>query len=145
MDPRGDFNSVTSDREKLGGAPVIPSSCSSFNACIDDCSLIDLGYLGPPFTWSRGELRERLDEVMSNSAWLSMYPSCYITHLPIPSSNHCGLWIRMDPDNIVIHNYFKFLGAWLDHPDFSNQISFSWIPSSSWNQNIERTSNNLRI
>lgn len=87
----GDFNVVTSDKEKLGSGPANPSSYASFNACIRDCNLLDLGFAGPPFTWSRGYLKERLDRVLCNDAWLSMFPESSVTHLPIPTSDHCGL------------------------------------------------------
>lgn len=52
----GDFNAIISNREKLGGAPPSQSSCISFSSCIDDCSLIDLGFSIPPILGKEGRL-----------------------------------------------------------------------------------------
>lgn len=140
----GDFNAIVSSREKQGGAPPVQSSCLSFNSCIEDCSLIDLGFSGPPFTWSRGEVKERLDRALGNSVWLNKFPDCSITNLPISSSDHFGLWIKPNSDSNRRHNYFKFNGAWLD-PDFPNQVNHSWTPSAPWNENIDNLTQNLKI
>lgn len=115
----GDFNVVTFDREKIGGGLANPSSRSSFNNCIQDCNLLDLGFAGPLFTWSIGDLRERLDIVLSNETWLSMFHDYSVTHLPIPTFDHCGLWLKTTR-NGNSRNNLKLLGSWFDHPDFSN-------------------------
>lgn len=41
-------------------------------------------------------------------------------------------------------NYFKFLGAWLDHADFDSIVQHSWCSSSTWNDNINRLTSNLK-
>lgn len=107
----GNFNDITSNRGKQGGAPPIQSSCLDFRNCIEDCNVIDLGFFGPPYTWSRGDVREILDRFLSNSAWLTASPSCSIIHLPILSFDHCGLWIRHNAESTRRSNYFKFLGS----------------------------------
>lgn len=40
-------------------------------------------------------------------------------------------------------NYFKFLGPWLDHPDFKVQVKNSRHLFVSWNENIMKTTFNL--
>lgn len=74
-----------------------------------------------------------------------MFPNSTVTHLPISSSDHCGLWLRL---SLVFvnqsRNYFKFLSPWIEHEDFENQVSTSWVPSDDWNVNISRMTTNLK-
>lgn len=97
----------------MGGAQFVSSSSNAFNSCIDDCNLIDLGFSGSMFTWSKGDLRERLDRAMSNEAWLNLFPSSSVTNRPIPSSDHSGIWWKLEPKESPRSNYFKFLGSCL--------------------------------
>ncbi|CAN1183102.1 hypothetical protein LINPERHAP2_LOCUS36348 [Linum perenne] len=62
----GDFNSMLSSQDKRGGAPFCWQSNLSFVDCCRECDLEDLGFVGPPFTWFRGLLKERLDRGVVN-------------------------------------------------------------------------------
>lgn len=143
----GDFNTVFYESEKTGGAPVNYASCMALASCLDDCNLVDMGFKGPPFTWSRGDLREKLGRAVCNSSWISSFADSSVVNLPLPSSDHCGIWIRSSA-NVSRRrdsNYFKFLGSWLDHPDFRVQLESSWRISFSWNDNITRLSKSLSV
>lgn len=48
----GDFNMVLNSDDKRGGRPVPGPSRSVFRSFVDLFELIDLGFMGPPFTWS---------------------------------------------------------------------------------------------
>ncbi|RYR10118.1 hypothetical protein Ahy_B05g078586 [Arachis hypogaea] len=51
----GDFNATLHDYERRGGSTnVVHSACPDFQSCISDCRLIDLSFVGWPFTWRRG-------------------------------------------------------------------------------------------
>lgn len=141
----GDFNSITSSIERDGGAAINQRACSEFVNCIEECGLIDMGFSGAPFTWSRGTLKQRLDRVLCNLDWQNMFPNSNVTHVPLESSDHSGLWLKVE-DGIARskRNYFKFLGAWLDHTDFDNQVKYSWCISSDWKDNINRLTDNLK-
>lgn len=141
----GDFNSVTSSRERVGGADENFRLCLDFADCIEDCGLIDMGFSGSPFTWSRSNLKQRLDRVLCNSAWQSKFPNSSVTHVPLESFDHSGLLFKIDNGSTrTWRNYFKFLGAWMDHSDFENQVKFSWCNSNSWNENLNRLTTNLK-
>lgn len=106
---------------------------------------MDMGFSGSPFTWSRGQLKQRLDRVLCNPAWQDRFPSSVVTHIPLNTSYHYGMWFKIEDGMIrPRRNYFKFLGAWLDHNDFENQVKFSWSQLSSWNENINRLTSNLK-
>ncbi|CAJ2637909.1 unnamed protein product [Trifolium pratense] len=142
----GYFNDVLYEREKIGGAPINNHSVASFASCLSDCNLFYLGFAGHLFTFHRGNLHERLDRVVCNSAWQQIFPSSSNVYLPLSSSDHYGLWFRPQPDTTRCskNNYFKFLGSWLNHPDFDNQVRNSWYISSDWRDNMNRTSTNLK-
>jgi hypothetical protein len=141
----GDFNQVLFDHEKQGGGSVNSNGRSAFQECIDTCQLLDLGFQGQPFTWRRGPVKERLDRVLGNADWQNLFPNSNITHLPINSSDHSGLWLRLGSNNNTNRrNYFKFLGSWLEHPDFEQQVIHSWSNSDNWQGNVSRLTDNLK-
>lgn len=48
----GDFNDIASPTEKFGGGPPNFIKIETFNNFLNNCGLIDLGYVGPSFTWT---------------------------------------------------------------------------------------------
>lgn len=140
----GDFNTVLFCNEKIGGAPANQASCSAFFECINECHLLDLDFDGPSFTWKHGQLLERLDRVLRNAACQELFPEASVTHLPLPPSDHCGLWVRTSMAR-KRKGYFKFLVPWLDHPKFKTRMVNSWHNSMTWSHNISNTSHNLRV
>ena len=48
-----DFNEITKQEEKVRGAIRSHSQMQLFHDIIDECSFMDLGFVGPKFTWSR--------------------------------------------------------------------------------------------
>ena len=48
----GDFNEITSLEEKWGQEDQNLAQMAAFREALSDCSLQDLGYRGPEFTWS---------------------------------------------------------------------------------------------
>lgn len=48
----GDFNDILSQEEKKGGAPINVRKCNLFRERINNCDLMDMGYVGSRFTWS---------------------------------------------------------------------------------------------
>ena len=49
----GDFNEIVRQEEKWGGAPRDHNQMQLFRDVIDECSFMDLGYVGPKFTWAK--------------------------------------------------------------------------------------------
>lgn len=140
----GDFNSVLHAHEKEGGGEFNMRAGQRFAQCLFYCNLLDLGCKGPLFTWRSGSLKERLDRALCNSQWQNLFPCCSVINLPLLSSDHCGVWIKLEGDpQKNDQRYFKFLGPWLEHEDFHSQVCSSWRNSDSWNINIARLSKTL--
>ncbi|KAJ1390238.1 Endonuclease/exonuclease/phosphatase superfamily [Sesbania bispinosa] len=140
-----DFNTILYDSEKVGGGPMKRSVISSFNQYSEDYLLSDFGYKGQEFTWSKSPLRERLNRLVVKANWRSSLAAASVINLPLPSSDHSGLWIKIPVKNDQCrrNGVFKFLAPWIEHPDFSNQVCISWIKSNTWPNNIKRFSSNI--
>ncbi|XP_057428997.1 uncharacterized protein LOC130722320 [Lotus japonicus] len=138
----GDFNSVLFEAEKVGGAPFNRQAANKFQECLNITHLEDLGAKGVHFTWQRGDLFERLDRAVSNAQWRTRFPAASITNLPLPFSDHCALWLRLNVETRS-PKPFKFLAAWSQHPEFQDLIKNNWRASSSWQGNITNCTETL--
>ena len=133
----GDFNSILSNHEVLGGAQH-HRSCNSFQQCIEDYELIDAGFHGLLFTWRRGSLKERLDRLLVSREWLLSFQDVGVVHLPMFGSDHSPLWIK---SGYCLHvtqrpKPFKFIEAWLGHQNFESLVKDSWKSEVSWVENV---------
>ena len=63
----GDFNVVLTTSERRTSTGILRCGCPAFEQFVDSCSLIDLGFSGPKFTWRRGLSFARLDRCLVNS------------------------------------------------------------------------------
>lgn len=96
----GDFNDITYDYEKRGGAPVSQNRCNKFKNMIEKCGLLDLGAIGSKYTWrdpiynGGQQIFERLNRALGNDTWKLQYPKEYVKVLPrLEFSNHHPLLI----------------------------------------------------
>ncbi|KAF5468556.1 hypothetical protein F2P56_012699 [Juglans regia] len=67
--------SSSPDMEKSGGKDRPERQMRAFRQLLDDCSLVDLGFEGPKFTWCNGRdaqhiISERIDRYLANQRWL---------------------------------------------------------------------------
>jgi hypothetical protein len=53
----------------------------------------DLGYVGDPFTWHKGNMRSRLDRAVGNMNWTQMHGDAAIVHLEYNHSDHSPLML----------------------------------------------------
>ncbi|KAI9093690.1 hypothetical protein K1719_027139 [Acacia pycnantha] len=75
----GDFNDIAFSTKRTGGMGSQSARCTLFSDRMRDCNLIDLGAVGPIFTWKGPKLRgmrrlfERLDRVIANQEFISAF------------------------------------------------------------------------
>lgn len=98
----GDFNEPLVDEDKFGGRVVSISRSMHFKECLDKCSMVDLGFSGPRFTWYNGRelsalIQERIDRFFVNPSWYSNFPKARVTHLTRCYSNHCPVLLETAP------------------------------------------------
>ncbi|KAL0289271.1 UNVERIFIED_CONTAM: putative ribonuclease H protein [Sesamum radiatum] len=95
----GDFNAVMDGSEVNGYAADTSNSMAEFQECVATSGLIQLSYTGAPFTWhncSEGgrSLWKRLDRMLVNEAWLTIWPlTKYLCSTP-RTSDHAPLILQ---------------------------------------------------
>ncbi|KAL5556823.1 hypothetical protein UlMin_039059 [Ulmus minor] len=73
----------------MGGREKPQCGIDNFRRSIDLCHLIDLGFEGDDcFTWSNGQVFERLDRFFGNHSWLETFPIHKVNHLDFFCSDH---------------------------------------------------------
>lgn len=92
----GDFNNVTSQADKKGGAAYPNHLIEGFNECLQDVDLHDLDIIGHQFTWERGRntnqwIEIRLDKVIVNTLWSNLFPMAKVYNLEGSPSDHSPL------------------------------------------------------
>ena len=89
----GDFNCIKRAKEKCGGRIVAKSLANCLRDFMMNTSAIDLGFIGPSFTWSNrreglASIRERLDQCLCDQGWQTLFPKAGVRHLCNFNSDH---------------------------------------------------------
>ena len=64
----GDFNVISNNNKRSGGAPPNEHNMEEFNEAISDSGLSEVSFDGPPSTWTNGRVWQRLDRALTNEA-----------------------------------------------------------------------------
>ena len=94
----GDFNEVTKQSKKIGGRTRPHGQMQAFRDVLDECGFMDLGFIGPMFTWHKNFadyiVWERLDRAVATNDWFSIFSDTKVYHLDATTSDHKALLIR---------------------------------------------------
>ncbi|XP_016168352.1 uncharacterized protein LOC107610882 [Arachis ipaensis] len=135
------------EKSKKGGAlSNNHCACKEFQECVAACGLIDLGFAGWPYTWKRGNLAERLDRGLSNLEWQLAFPEAIVKHMPLLKSDYSPICLQLSPvsEQNRGRRPFRFLAAWITHPDFGNAVGASWNIQGSWAEGIANFKNRIK-
>uniref|UniRef100_A0A2N9G5C3 CCHC-type domain-containing protein n=1 Tax=Fagus sylvatica TaxID=28930 RepID=A0A2N9G5C3_FAGSY len=136
----GDFNEVTSLGEQWGRIDRSLPQMAAFRDVLADCSLQDLGFQGPAFSWSNRRedgalVRARLDRCVANNDWLSLFPNHQVHHVVIAASDHMGLMVVLNPPQVVPNGkrkrLFRFEHIWIRDLGCKDAIKEAWSCSVS--------------
>ena len=128
----GDFNETLINEDKFGGRAVSVSRSLLFKECLDKCNMIDIGFLGPRFTWTNRRevhalIQERFDRYFVNPSWVLMSPEAKVTHLTRCHSDHCPVLLEMQLRcHVGKVRPFRFQTAWLLDPTFPPLVHQAW-------------------
>ena len=129
----GDFNELLEVEEKKGGASRAHNQMQMFRDVLGQCGFVDLGYLGPDFTWHgrrRNELIwERLDRGVANYDWLAKFPTARISHLHCFTSNHRPIVLALDSNGEAQRwrrKPFRFEAMWLKDSGCKEIVTKAW-------------------
>ncbi|XP_031095036.1 uncharacterized protein LOC115999320 [Ipomoea triloba] len=135
----GDFNSVLSQEEVSNPETFSLARCVDFNQWICREGLLDLGYSGAKYTWTRGLGTStfkgaRLDRALGNVERKLRYSEAEVEHLPRINSDHTPLLIntRSLPSGRM-NRQFRYNMAWATHLTFQQVVRHSWDN----NKNVE--------
>lgn len=128
----GDFNEITSMYEK-GGSVRPRQQMGNIVDTLNRCSLKDLGFVGPNFTWlyqtaAGDQIRERLDRALATSGWMELFPDAKLFHLTSSASDHSPLSLhlvgkrRKQKMSLV----FRFESMWLKEPRCEEIVHEAW-------------------
>ncbi|GLT52016.1 hypothetical protein SLA2020_253800, partial [Shorea laevis] len=115
----GDFNEKLTSNDKRGENPISQHKSRAFKTCLDYCNMIDLGFVGPKFTWSNKRpisqlIQARLDRAFANPSWNLLYPNAMVKHLPKTHSDHCPILLPVTSSPHHFGNRpFRFQSMWL--------------------------------
>ncbi|KAK4258441.1 hypothetical protein QN277_004892 [Acacia crassicarpa] len=104
--------------------------------------MIDIGFVGPEFTWKRGNSEARLDRMLANEEWVTLFPNASMAHLPFFKSDHRPLLLRLNPEMAINkpNRPFRFIVAWVLHDKFDDFVRQAWNHNTSWVHNISQFS-----
>ncbi|KAH7853402.1 hypothetical protein Vadar_001983 [Vaccinium darrowii] len=136
----GDFNCILSNEEKSGGEEKADWEMADFRNFVWDNGLIDIGYVGYPFTWNnrrsgRENVRERLDRALVNSRWRVEFDSGFLRHLGPGGSDHCPILLHSSHVTGHTRKRFIFDSRWTTNLHCETIIKNSWRtskPGSKW-------------
>ncbi|XP_074290572.1 uncharacterized protein LOC141617289 [Silene latifolia] len=126
----GDFNVVRGLSERVGPNPPAVKDIWEFNSCLAHCYLDDMHCLGSEYTWSNKQgpgtrTWARLDRVLINPKWLTMFPSSFASTLVPGISDHSPLLVTI-PSAKGFKKRFSFLNIWQGHPDYLCMVETAW-------------------
>ncbi|XVF54107.1 hypothetical protein PTKIN_Ptkin05aG0154200 [Pterospermum kingtungense] len=145
--PVRDYNLVYLANESSSKYIFNQNRNSSFVDWIFDQGLMDLGSVGPKFTWMRGTTTQtfngaRLDKAFCNFSLRELFLEAKVIHLPRVCSNHLPLQVMMDAPSFNSRaSSFRFQATWMAHREFfplvqevwDNNVSRLKVELTDWN------------
>ncbi|CAB4269470.1 unnamed protein product [Prunus armeniaca] len=126
----GDFNDIMDVSEKRGGLPRTERSLYDFSTFAVNSHLLDLGYVGHPFTWrnkrQEGGIMKRLDRGFGNDQWVTLYPAATVHHVVVPGSDHVLLLLQTQGPGRKWRKRFIFDPRWGDSEGCRKVVEVRW-------------------
>lgn len=102
-----------------------------FRDVIEECDFLELGFVGPSFTWSKhfedgNSIWDILDRDLVTNNWFLKFPG-RVTHLSCNSLDHLPLLVN--PTSLEIspkNNIFRFEEMWLSNARCREIVGAAW-------------------
>ncbi|KAF7147810.1 hypothetical protein RHSIM_Rhsim03G0079300 [Rhododendron simsii] len=142
-----DFNAIAHQDEKFGGLPRHNWEMADFQDFIQESSLIDLGYVGYPFTWNnkrhgRDNVKERLDRFFASPSWRIRHPHGVVKHLQPGGLDHCPILLEASDNVRRFKQRFIFDRRWAEYEECGNIVRRAW--AAQFQEGISRVDSVLR-
>ncbi|XP_050259980.1 uncharacterized protein LOC126705069 [Quercus robur] len=132
----GDFNEIVRQDEKVGGALRSHNQMQLFRDVLDECGFMDLGFVGPKFTWARhyedgSSIWERLDRGLATNNWFLKFPGSRVHHLHCDSSDHQPILVVFSGlEHPRRKKPFRFEEMWLSNTSCEEVVKAAWYCTS---------------
>ncbi|KAF4391672.1 hypothetical protein F8388_005437 [Cannabis sativa] len=135
----GDLNGTLKDSECLNYANAGNSSRYAFDLrrMVNRVGLVDLGYQGPGFTWTKGSSRNihsgrncikraRLDRGLATTDWRIQFPNAIVQHLSATVSDHRPILLDTTGGARCCSRLFKYENMW------ARDKRCFWVVKEAW-------------
>ncbi|KAF8087814.1 hypothetical protein N665_0566s0021 [Sinapis alba] len=126
----GDFNSICSNDEKIGGPNRCDSTFVDFNNMFKFCEMNQLVSQGNPFTWSgkRGKLwiQCKLDRCFGNKGWLQLFSGANQVFLDKRGSDHMPVLVNLVNSCDERRGRFRFDKSLINLSNVKNNVINAW-------------------
>ncbi|XP_074278154.1 uncharacterized protein LOC141601751 [Silene latifolia] len=125
----GDFNTVLSPVERLGGN-TSDVEMEHFQDCVSICEIEDIPATRALFAWSNKQgpcdrVYSRLDRVMGNQKWMDMFSTSLAHFHPEGLFYHCSCTIMDRNAELCGKKSFKYFNMWGSAPTFKESVAMS--------------------
>lgn len=122
-----DFNDIAKPSEKLGGQLLSQQKLNLFNTFLNTCGLLDMSFMGPPFTWTNGRsngqiVRTHIDRAHATSDWIMLFLDIKVLNLSRSSPIH----LKTNTFETRGQKPFRFESMWMNHKDFMSIVKYVW-------------------
>ncbi|XP_074315351.1 uncharacterized protein LOC141651545 [Silene latifolia] len=133
----GDFNNVLNYNERIG-SDITVAEIAPFQDCVSWFQLQDIPAIGSFFTWNNKQgvdsrVYSRIDRMLVNAEWISIYPEAFANFLPEGLYDHCPCTVQFDSLISRDRAPFKYYNMW------SLSSEFEGIVREAWNEHIDGT------
>ncbi|WRX27563.1 Reverse transcriptase domain - like 10 [Theobroma cacao] len=126
-----DFNAFLYAHDKVGGSSQGNKPCLYFQRFINAYGLIDLGFKGSKYIWTRKLVFESIDWVLCNTDWRLKFHEATVQHLSRIKFDHRPLLISLGVRGVIERSLrFQFQATWLSHSKFNDFVKQNWEFSS---------------
>lgn len=85
---------------------------------IRDNQLLDIGFIGTPWTWTNkweneGLIKQRLDTTLCTMEWMQDFGKVNCQHIQKEALDHCTLVLDTNPNNFRRKGRFMFNKSWV--------------------------------
>lgn len=128
----GDFNETLWEFEHLSVSARPQAQMLAFRDCLETCQLVDLGFVGYPYTYDnkrsgRANVQVRLDRAVADNAWRDLFPEAAVVHLTSPRSDHCPILVRCTLETQVqVGRSRRYEVMWEREPALAEVVQEAW-------------------